>query len=115
MSYDASYRATNAHDLLVSLAENTTVDGDALRAAVDAAPHPEWVADLTTSLAVSVQVDASTADETILVPGRMVGIETDREPTPPIDTLSVAGRPRAWAGGQRSRCRGAGRGLRRRT
>ena len=93
VSYDASYRATNAHDLLVSLAENTTVDGDALRSAVDAAPHPEWVADLTTSLAVSVQVDASTADETILVPGRMVGVETDREPTPPIDTLSVtAGR-----------------------
>ena len=53
------------------------------------APHPEWVADLTTSLAVSVQVDASTADETILVPGRMVGVETDREPTPPVDTLSV--------------------------
>lgn len=90
VSYDASYAATNAHDLLVSLAENTTVDGDALRAAVAASRHPEWVEDLTTSLAVSVQVDASTADETILVPGRMVGVETDREPTPPVDTLSIS-------------------------
>ncbi len=90
VSYDASYAATNAHDLLVSLAENTTVDGNALRAAIAASPHPEWVKDLTTSLAVSVQVDASTADETILVPGRMVGVETDREPTPPVDTLSVS-------------------------
>lgn len=92
-SYDASYRATNSHDLLVALAENTTVDGAALRAAVAATPHPEWYADLTTSLAVSVQVDASTPTETILVPGRLVGVETDRTPTPPIDTVAVtAGR-----------------------
>lgn len=91
VSYDASYRATNTHDLLVALAQNTTVDRDALRAALAGSAHPEWFADLTTSLAVSVQVDASTATETILVPGRMVGVEVDRQPTPAIDTLSVAG------------------------
>jgi putative ABC transport system permease protein len=91
LSYDASYQATNAHDISVSLAENTTIDGDALRSAVAATPHPEWFADLTTSLGVSVQVDASTATETILVPGLLVGVEVDRRPAPPIDTLSVAG------------------------
>lgn len=95
VSYDASYRVTNAHDLLVSLAQNTTVDGDALRAAVAATEHHEWVAGLTTSLAVDVQVDASTSDETILVPGRLVGVETGTgtEPAPPIDSVWVtAGR-----------------------
>jgi putative ABC transport system permease protein len=89
VSYDASYTATNAHDLLVSLAQNTTVDDDALRAAVASAPHPEWFADLTTSLAVNVQVDASTGNETILVPGRLVGVEMTPEPTPPVDTVWV--------------------------
>lgn len=93
VSYDASYRVTQAHDLLVSLAENTTVDGDALRAALARTAENEWIAGVTTSLAVTVQVDASTADETILVPGRMVGVETAEQPTPPIDTLWVtAGR-----------------------
>ena len=77
LSYDASYEKTNVHDLLVSLAENTTVDGDALRAAIAASPHPDWYADMTTSLGVSVQVDASTAEEPILVPGRMFGVEVD--------------------------------------
>jgi putative ABC transport system permease protein len=91
VSYDASYELTNAHDLLVSLAENTTVDDAALRTAVSETDHPEWFEDLTTSLAVSVQVDASTGSETILVPGRLVGIEVDRAPTPPVDTLSIAG------------------------
>lgn len=91
VSYDASYRATNAHDLLVSLAQGTTVDDAGLRAAIGATPHPGWFADLSTSLAVDVQVDASTADQTILVPGRLVGVEVRREPTPPIDTISIAG------------------------
>ena len=89
ISYDASYQTTDVHDLLVTLAENTTVDGDALRAAVTATPHPEWFSGISTSLGVSVQVDASTAHETILVPGRLVGIETPRPLSPPIDTLSV--------------------------
>ena len=91
VSYDASYEVTNAHDVLVSLAQNTTVDDEALRAALDTTPHPEWFEDLTTSLVVNVQVDASTADEIILVPGRLVGVEVARTPTPPVDTLSVAG------------------------
>lgn len=90
-SYDASYRATGTHDLLITVAENTTVDGAALRAAVAATPHPEWFADLTTSLWVNVQVDASTPTETILVPGRLVGLETDRSPAPPVDVLAVEG------------------------
>ena len=93
VSYDASYpRPTRT---TCSCRSPRTRRSTAIRCALrwPPAPHPEWVADLTTSLAVSVQVDASTADETILVPGRMVGLETDRDPTPPVDTLSVtAGR-----------------------
>jgi putative ABC transport system permease protein len=91
VSYDASYASTDAHDLLVTLAENTTVEAASLRTAIGATDHPEWFAGLTTSLGVSVQVDASHGDETILVPGRLVGRETDRPGTVPIDTVSNAG------------------------
>jgi putative ABC transport system permease protein len=90
VSYDASYEVTNAHDILVSPAQNTTVDEDALRTALASTPHPEWFADVTTSLAVNVQVDASTAEEVILVPGRLIGVEVTEPPTPPVDTLSVS-------------------------
>jgi len=90
VSYDASYRETNVHDLLVALAQNTTVDAGALRAAIGATEHPEWFDGVATSLAVSVQVDASTGDETILVPGRLVGVEV-APAARPIDTLSTAG------------------------
>jgi putative ABC transport system permease protein len=92
-SYDASYRSTNVHDLLVETAEGTTADRDALLAAIASIEHPEWIEGTTTALMVPVQVDASTVDETILVPGRLVGVELEG-PGADIDRLAVtAGQP----------------------
>lgn len=89
-SYDASYEATAAHDLLIELAEGTTVDRDDLLAAVAAVEHPEWIEATATSLTVPVQVEVLGTDEPVLVPGRLVGVEPDAE----VDRLAtVSGRP----------------------
>ena len=87
-SYDASYAASDVHDLLVEAAEGTTTDRDRLLAAIGSVEHPEWIAGVTTALAVPVQVDASTADEQILVPGRLVGVEVEG-PGTEVDRLTV--------------------------
>ena len=94
-SYDASYAASDVHDLLVETVEGTTTDGGELRAAIAAVEHPEWIAGVTTALAVPVQVDASTPDEQILVPGRLVGVEVTG-PGVEVDRITVVdGRPLA--------------------
>lgn len=76
-SYDESYDAAGVHDLLVATAEGTTADHEALVASLDGIEHPDWVAGVTASLNVPVQVDASTGGDTILVPGRIVGVELE--------------------------------------
>jgi putative ABC transport system permease protein len=87
-SYDASYTVTGAHDLLVETAEGTSADRRSLLAAVGGIDHRRWIAGTTTALAVPVQVDASTATETILVPGRIVGVELAGSGAG-VDTLAV--------------------------
>ena len=44
-------------------------------AVLDTLPDPDIVAAAEERLVVATQVDASTADETILVPGRIVGMD----------------------------------------
>lgn len=90
VSYDASYEVTNAHDLLVTLAQGTSVDEADLTEVVTAAAHPAWFEAVTASLAVDIQVDIATGAGAIMVPGRLVGIHTDVPAGEPIDTLSVA-------------------------
>lgn len=91
VSYDASYRVTHAHDLLVTLAQNTWVDEAALLAAVTSTPHPEWFEASTASLALPLQVEVGRDGETILVPGRLVGIHVGATDTgAEIDTVAVA-------------------------
>lgn len=93
LTYDDSYAVLASHDLLVTTAEGTTVDADALRAALERVGRPEWFTDRSLRLTVPTQIDASTPDETILVPGRFVGVELDGG-GPTVDRLEVtAGRP----------------------
>jgi len=67
--------------VLVTTAEGTTVDGDVLTAALATVEHPEWIAAASNRLLVPTQVDASTSDRSILVAGRMVGVDlTDGGP-----------------------------------
>ena len=50
--------------------------------------HPDWVAAADERLIVSTQVDASTGGETVLVPGRIVGVPVDGG-GPRVDGLDV--------------------------
>lgn len=73
-SYDASYAALNMYDLRVDLAEGSTVRAARLlRVLGGAAGHD--LDEVEARLDAPVQVDASTADETILVPGTLVGVD----------------------------------------
>ncbi|MCZ7526877.1 MAG: FtsX-like permease family protein [Acidimicrobiia bacterium] len=78
VSYDASYEGQAMYDLRVQLARGSFVDAPTLRTTV---AEVEGVAVAEARLVVPTQVDASTADQTILVPGRLVGVDvTDGGP-----------------------------------
>lgn len=72
LTNDASYRAVQAHDLRVELADGSTVRQGVLR---DAVGDVDGVASAQERLIVPVQVDASHGAETILVPGRLVSFD----------------------------------------
>jgi putative ABC transport system permease protein len=73
-SNDASYAALGMFDLKAALAEGTSVEQGALLRAVAALPAGT-VADAEERLLVPTQVDASRGSETVLVPGRVVGVD----------------------------------------
>ncbi len=87
-SYDASYAALNAHDLHVTLSEGSYVPQSELQNALSAMQHPEWVDQADERLLQPTQVKASTADNTVLVPGRVVGVPT-ADGGPSVDTIYV--------------------------
>lgn len=93
VTYDDSYDVLATHDLLVTTAEGTTVDAGALRRAMEGVGRPAWFTDVSLRLTVPTQIDASTPGESILVPGRLVGVElADGGPT--VDRIHVTdGRP----------------------
>lgn len=86
MSNDASFEVLRMHDLRVSLDANTYVDEGALLALVDDLPAGS-VASASERLEVPTQVDASTATEAVLVPGRLVG--TDLAEDAGVDALHL--------------------------
>src|SRR5512144_2565354 len=89
-SADASFAALRMHDLRVSLPEGSTVPAGKLRAAALAAPRRASILAAQERLVIPVQVDASTAGRTIIVPGRVVGAPVAAT----VDTLHVRrGRP----------------------
>ena len=71
-SYDASYAALNMYDLRVDLAEGSTVRAARLLRVLGGAVGHD-LDEVEARLDAPVQVDASTADETILVPGTLSG------------------------------------------
>ncbi|GAB4336914.1 MAG: hypothetical protein Kow0010_24940 [Dehalococcoidia bacterium] len=88
MSADASYDALNMYDLRVRTAEGAPVPQGAILAAVDAIPSAAEIADAEERLILPVQVDASTVDEAILVPGMLYGLGVAGE-GPRINGLHV--------------------------
>jgi len=88
-SYDASYSALGAHDLRVTLASDTFTPPARLKQALAGI---DGVAAVETRLVVPTSVDASHNGRTILVAGRLVGLDLSGG-GPRIDTLhAVHGR-----------------------
>jgi putative ABC transport system permease protein len=74
-SNDASFEALHMYDLRVKAAEGLDAAAGAMRAALDRLPDPGVVAESEERLVVPTQVDASTSSKTILVPGRLIGVD----------------------------------------
>ncbi|MCZ7534613.1 MAG: FtsX-like permease family protein [Acidimicrobiia bacterium] len=74
-SNDASYGLLRMHDLRVALSTGSYVDAGALAAVARSTGGDASVVATAERLTVPTQVDASTAEQTILVPGRIVGLD----------------------------------------
>jgi putative ABC transport system permease protein len=75
VSYDASFERLHMYDLRVKLAEGAFVDAAALEDAARSIPSAASIEAVGPRLITTTQVDASTDGETILVPGRIVGVD----------------------------------------
>jgi putative ABC transport system permease protein len=75
-SNDASFDALGMYDLRVKAAQGVDAPAGAMLAAVRRVP-PGMVARAEERLVVATQLDASTDGDTILVPGRIVGLDID--------------------------------------
>lgn len=75
VSYDASFARLHMYDLRAQLASGSYVDANALAQAAAAIPHAGSIDRTDVRLVGPTQVDASTPGKTILVPGRIVGVE----------------------------------------
>lgn len=74
-SYAASFERLEMHDLRVTLQPGSLASEGALADALAQMEHPSWVDVAEERLVVSTQVDASTGDRTVLVRGRLVGVD----------------------------------------
>jgi len=88
VSYDASYRQLAMYDLHVGLSQGSYVDASALTDAIRSIPSADRLQAVEPRLVGKTQVDASTADQTILVPGRIVGVDVGRD-GPHVDRIAA--------------------------
>ena len=95
-SADASFAALRAHDLRVALVAGSYAEAGHLRSALARIPDSRLVNAAEERLVVPTQVDATYGHQSIIVPGRIVGMPAD----PSVDRLATvrgrsfqAGRP----------------------
>jgi putative ABC transport system permease protein len=92
-SYDASYARSHHFDVRAQLAEGSVVPEGSLLDAAASLVARGWVVGAEERLSVATQVDASRAGETVLVPGRLVGVDVSAG-GPHVSALAIqAGRP----------------------
>lgn len=72
-SNDASFALLNMYDLRLSLTKGSYLDQEELVQAVAATEHADWITAVEPRLIQPTLVDASTADQTIIIPGRLIG------------------------------------------
>ncbi|HEX5097009.1 MAG TPA: ABC transporter permease, partial [Acidimicrobiia bacterium] len=87
-SYDASYAASNMYDLRYEFATGSFVDAEQLRTALATTAAAGDVQAISPRLVQATQVDASTEDPPVLVPGRLVGVDV-REGGPHVNAVRV--------------------------
>ena len=75
ISYDTSFAKLHMYDLRVALGDGSYVDADALVAAAESIRHARAFRAVEPRLVAPTQVDASTNGTTVLVPGRLVGVD----------------------------------------
>ncbi len=91
-SYDASYAALNMYDLRVELTSGSYSGARHLVDIARSIPHADDIEHVEARLQEPIQVDASTADELVLVPGRLVGVDV-RDGGPHVSGIATtAGR-----------------------
>jgi putative ABC transport system permease protein len=88
MSYDASYGKLAAHDLHVKLSADSYVPDGSLANALKSMDNPDRVSSAEERLVTATQVEASTPKETVLVPGRIVGVPVGRG-EPRVDGIYI--------------------------
>ncbi len=76
VSNDASFGALGMYDVRVTAAAGADAATGTMLAALDRLPDRAVVTDAEERLIAPTQVDASTADQTIMVPGRIIGVDT---------------------------------------
>ncbi|MDJ0497531.1 MAG: ABC transporter permease, partial [Acidimicrobiia bacterium] len=72
-SNEASMELLNMYDVRFELATDSSVTAGELAAAAAGIEHATWIEGAVERLIRPTQVDASTATETVLVPGEIVG------------------------------------------
>ncbi|MBI5088058.1 MAG: ABC transporter permease, partial [Actinobacteria bacterium] len=87
-SNDRSFAATGMYDLRVKATEGLDTGRGQMLAALDALPDPTVVDAAAERLVVDAQVDASTDDRSIRVPGRIVGLDVSPG-TPALTSVAV--------------------------
>jgi putative ABC transport system permease protein len=101
LTYNRSYAQLHMHDLRVGLTTGNYTDSIALLGAIRSIPHARWIATAETRLIGPTQVDASSKGQTVLVPGRIVGVEVSAGPH--VDAVfATKGRGLRPADGNRS-------------
>src|SRR5512144_2318209 len=88
-SNDESFAMLHMYDLRVTAAEGVDAPTGEMAALLAALPDPSIVASAEERLIANTQVDASTSDQSILVPGRLVGMGL-ADGGPHVNTVYVA-------------------------
>ncbi len=74
-SNNASFELLKMYDLRIKTADGVDAAAGSMLATLDSLADPTDIATAEERLVVPTQVDASTATETILVPGRLIGVD----------------------------------------
>ncbi|MFZ1491534.1 MAG: hypothetical protein WAS51_16475, partial [Ilumatobacteraceae bacterium] len=89
MSYDASFAALSFRDLRVELGSGTTAPSGTLRGALADLEDEGTVVAAQERLVVDTQLDASTSEALVLVPGQLIGQDLGTDAAD-VDRLHLA-------------------------